>query len=96
MGAWMDRRRLRTSSTRLSTLRAELAVVDEQLRHLGDDADDHEVRALVAESTAASRDARHARQHVDAMRRHRVRVHDEIAELEALVDALLDRMGGGA
>ena len=58
-------------------------MVDEQLAHLRDDADDMAVRALVAESPAASLESNDARKHVDAMVRHREHVIAEIAELEA-------------
>ena len=40
MGSWLVRRRLSHVSSRLRTLRDELAMVDEQLAHLRDDADD--------------------------------------------------------
>lgn len=79
-------------SSRLRTLRAELAVIDEQLVSLGDDADDQAIRALVAETPAASFEARDARRHVDAMARHRAHVVQEIAELEGRQDELLDQM----
>ena len=60
--------------------------------HLGDDADDQEIRALVAETAGASFEARDARRHVDAHAKHRAKVVDEIASLERRQDELLDRM----
>jgi 3-deoxy-D-manno-octulosonate 8-phosphate phosphatase KdsC-like HAD superfamily phosphatase len=92
MGSWLLERRLTKVSSRLRTLRAELAVIDEQLVSLGDDADDQAIRALVAETPAASFEARDARRHVDAMARHRAHVVQEIAELEGRQDELLDQM----
>lgn len=92
MGTRLIERRLSRNAARLNSLRNELSVIDEQLRHLGDDADDQATRALVAENTAATREAREARQHVTAMRRHRERVVEEIAELEQRQDELLDRL----
>jgi 3-deoxy-D-manno-octulosonate 8-phosphate phosphatase KdsC-like HAD superfamily phosphatase len=92
MGTWLLERRLSKVSTRLRSLRAELAVIDEQLTHLGDDADDQAIRALVAETAGASFEARDAQRHVDAMARHRAHVVEEITELEGRQDELLDRM----
>jgi hypothetical protein len=94
MGSWLLRRRLTHVSNRLRTLRDELAMVDEQLAHLRDDADDLAVRALVAESPGASVESNDARKHVDAMLRHRQHVMAEIAELESRQDELLDQLAG--
>ena len=65
-------------------------MVDEQLAHLADDADDLALRALVSETPSASYESNDARKHVDAMRRHREHVLAEIGELEARQDRLLD------
>ncbi|NND76474.1 MAG: hypothetical protein HKN44_15865 [Ilumatobacter sp.] len=92
MGSWLTERRLAKVGSRLKSLRAELAVIDEQLRHLGDDADDQAIRALVAETAGSSFEARSARGNFDNMSRHRVRVVTEIAELEVRQDELLDAM----
>ena len=92
MGSWRTERRLTQVAARLRALRNELAIVDEQLAQLGDDADDLALRALVSETPAASFESNDARKHVDAMRRHRDHVVAEIAELEVRQDELLDRM----
>jgi predicted nucleic acid-binding Zn-ribbon protein len=92
MGSWLTERRLTQVTSRLRTLRDELAMVDEQLAHLADDADDLALRALVSETPAASYESNDARKHVDAMRRHREHVVSEIAELEARQDRLLDEL----
>jgi predicted nucleic acid-binding Zn-ribbon protein len=92
MGSWLTERRLTQVSTRLRALRDELAMVDEQLAHLADDADDLALRALVSETPGASYESNDARKHVDAMRRHREHVVSEIAELEARQDRLLDEL----
>ena len=49
----MIERRLRETGVRLRRLREELAVVDEQLEHLNDDAEDKELRSLVSETSGA-------------------------------------------
>jgi len=92
MAAWLVERRLSKTASRLKSLRSELDVIDEQLRHLGDDADDQAIRAMVAETAAASHEARDAQRHLDAMRRHRIHVATEIAELEQRQDELLDQL----
>ena len=92
MAAWRTERRLAQVAARLRALRNELAIVDEQLAQLGDDADDLAIRALVSETPAASFESNDARKHVDAMRRHREHVVAQIAELEVRQDELLDRI----
>ena len=92
MGHRMIERRLRETGVRLRRLREELAVVDEQLEHLNDDAEDKELRSLVSETSGAGVEYREARLHAEAMRRHRSQVHSSILELEAKQDELLDKM----
>ena len=92
MSAWMVERRLTKVAARLKSLRAEVAIIDEQLRHLGDDAEDQEIRALVAETPGASHEARAARGHVEAMQKHRDHVTAELADLEQRQDDLLDQL----
>lgn len=88
----MLERRLTKVSARLKSLRAELAVIDEQMRSLTDDADDQAIRALVSETASASFEARDAQKHVDALGRHRAHVVEEIASLEQRQDDLLDQL----
>lgn len=54
MGKRIIERRLRKTAMRLRSLRSELEVLDEHLIHLGDDAADAELRALVSESPVGS------------------------------------------
>lgn len=86
-------RKLAKNSKRLVSLRNELEAVQEQARYLRDDAEDMEVRAVVADNTAASRDARQAREHAEAHRRELERVTVEIGELTRRQDELLDQLG---
>lgn len=85
-------RKLSKVSARLTVLRDELRVIDEQMRYLDDDAEDMRTRATVAENTAASREAREAGEHVGAHRRQRERVVREIDELAQRQDSLLDEL----
>lgn len=92
MGNWLVERRLSQVASRLKSLRSELSVIDEQLIHLGDDAEDQAIRALVSETAGAPHEARDARRHVDALAKHRAKVVEEITTLEVRQDELLDRM----
>ena len=85
-------RRLTEVSERLKALRGELAVADEQLAQLADEADDTRLRSLVSETPLAEREHRDAQRHADAMARHRTEVLAEIEQLERAQDDLLDRL----
>jgi hypothetical protein len=87
-------RRLSEVAEQLKTVRQELAVADEQLVHLDEEAEDARLRAMVSETPIAERDHREAQKHADAMRRHRAEVADELARLERSQDELLDRLLG--
>ena len=88
----MLRRHLVDVSDRLKRLRAELAVTQEQLAFLEDEAEEARLRALVAEIPLADVEAREARRHADAMGRHRDVLMTSIAELAREQDELLDRL----
>ena len=88
----MLERRLTDVSTQLRELRRELAVTDEQLTQLADEADDARLRSLVSETPIAEREHRDAARHAEAMGRHRGDVLADIARLEAQQDDLLDRL----
>ena len=85
-------RRLSEVAERLRKLREELAVCDEQLQHLAEQADDARLRALVSETPLAGQEHREAQRHADAMSRHRADVQSTIARLEQTQDELLDRL----
>ena len=85
-------RRLRDVGGKLRSLRASLAVVEEQLAHLSDEAEEMGLRALVSETPGADLEYREARRHADAMLKHRNSVREAIAELEARQDELLEQI----
>lgn len=70
----------------------ELAVAEEQLAHLDDDAEEARLRALVSETPLAGQDHREAQRHADAMRRHRDQLVSELADLDNAQNDLLDRL----
>lgn len=92
MGRKLVERRLRAVSKRLRSLREEVGVIDEQLLHLAEEADDACIRALVSETPGVGSESRKAQEHADAMRKHRTHVLTTIAELEAKQDLLLDQL----
>lgn len=92
MGKRLIERRLRETGVRLRRLREELSIVEEQLSHLDDEADDKALRSLVSETSGAGIEYREAQLHADAMRKHRLQVQNSILELEARQDQLLDQM----
>ena len=85
-------RRIVDVSDRLKRLRADLAVVEEQVVFVSDEAEDARMRALVAETPLMEAEAREARRHADALIRHRDSLRSTIATLEVEQDDLLDRM----
>ncbi len=85
-------RRLSEVSGRLRELRRELAVTEEQLLHLAEQADDARLRALVSETPIAGQEHREAQRHADAMSRHRNDLQASLERLEANQDDLLDRL----
>jgi len=88
----MLERRLSDVATQLRDLRRELAVTDEQLAQLADEADDARLRSLVSETPIADREHREAARHAGAMERHRTDVVGSIERLERQQDELLDRL----
>ncbi len=88
----MLERRLSDVAIQLKELRRELAVTDEQLAQLADEADDARLRSLVSETPIAEREHREAARHAEAMGRHRTDVLGSIQRLEQQQDDLLDRL----
>ena len=85
-------RKLSEASERLKRLRAELQIAEEQLAFLADAADEARLRAMVSETPVADKEHREAQKHADAMARHHSELVEEIRELEASQDELLDRL----
>jgi hypothetical protein len=92
MSKWLVERKLSEAAERLRQLRAEVAVVDEQLSFLAGAADDARLRAMVSETPMADREHREAQKHADAMARHRAQLATQIGELERSQDELLERL----
>ena len=85
-------RRLVDVSERLKRQRSELAVTEEQVAFLEEEAEEARLRALVSETPLADAEARDARQQADVMTRYRDSLLVQIARLQQEQDDLLDRM----
>ena len=79
-------------ASRLKELAEELRVVQDQLSHLSEEADDLSLRAMVSETPAATFEYRDARRHADAMLSRRDSIVAEMAELEKKMNDYLDKM----
>jgi hypothetical protein len=86
------RRRLVDVSERIKRMRAELAVAQEQLAFLEEEAEDARLRALVSETPLGDAEARDARRHADALARQQAALERSIDGLVREQDDLLDRM----
>ena len=91
MGRRLIERKLVEVTDRLSRLRDDLEVADEQMNHFEQVAEEARVRALVSETAIADREYREAERHSIAMKKQRDQLNDEIGRLEAEQDGMLDR-----
>lgn len=87
--------RLREVQTRLLRARAELAVMDEQLQQIDEEAEEARIRALVAETPLAEREWTETSRHRDAAHKSRHVTAEAVVELERRRDDLLHRLPGG-
>jgi chromosome segregation ATPase len=85
-------RRLFDVNARLERARNELAVAEEQLAVLDEDAEEAHVRSLVSETPLADRAWCDAKRHADAMRRALDAARSKVAELERAQDDLISRL----
>lgn len=85
-------RKLAAVSEELRALRDELVVLDEQLQHFVDEADDARLRSLVSETPLAADEHREAAKAVAGIRRDREARVKKLAKLESKQDQLLDQL----
>jgi len=85
-------RRLTDITAELRVARDELKVLDEQLQHFTDTADEARLRSLVSETPLAESEHREAAKAVTALRRDREARLKRMAKLESKQDALLDQL----
>ena len=83
-------RKLLSLSAEIAVLREEIQVVDEQLAHFEDAAEDARLRALVSETPQAEQHHRDAAATVAAFRRDRDHKKRKLEKLENKQDQALD------
>jgi len=96
MQRFLLERRIRDVHTRLVRAREELAVLDEQLAVVDEEADEARVRSLVSETPLATHDYGEVRRHADAMASARRALQATVADLERRQDELLSHVGTGS
>lgn len=92
MGRDRIEHRLRDVGRRLSGLREDLRITEEQLAPLAGEAEDSRIRVLVSETPLAEREHREAGRHAERLQRHRDDLLERIARLESDQDSLLDQL----
>lgn len=93
MQRFLVERRLRDVHARLVRAREELAVLDEQLAQVAEEAEDARLRSLVAETPLAAHEYTEVQRHVDAMSRARAALNATMEALERRRDELLMDVG---
>jgi hypothetical protein len=88
-------RRIRDVHARLVRARQELAVLDEQLAVVSEEAEDARVRSLVSETPLAAHEYAEVRRHADAMERARASLVASVDDLTRRQDELLRSVGSG-
>ncbi len=88
-------RRLIDISSEMKKIEHELSVIDEQLAHFADTADDARLRSLVSETPLAAKEYREAEKTVSALRRDRESWALRLRKLEQRQDQLLDDLMEG-
>ena len=88
-------RRIRDVHARLIRAREELAVLDEQLAVVQEEAVEARVRSLVSETPLATREHNEAARHADAMVRARDSLGKVVSDLERRQDELLAAVATG-
>ena len=85
-------RRLKALSSEIQAASDEVRLLDEQLVHFSDSAEDARLRSMVSETPMATREHRHAARTVANLQNDRQKWYDRLTLLESQQDALLDEM----
>ncbi len=86
-------RRLRHGIQTMRELRDELRVTSEQLAFVESEAQDKEMRAMVAETADAALEHHEAQRNLETIQKYHRRLLASIAEYELRQDMLLDKLG---
>jgi len=93
MQRFMLEHRIRDLHTKLLRARAELALIEEQLAVVNEEAEDARVRSLVSETPLATHEYAEVRRHADAMERARDTMQARVNELVLRRDELISHVG---
>ncbi len=85
-------RRLRALTPEIQAARDEVGVIDEQLLHFVDSAEEARLRSLVSETPQATREHRHAARTVANLQNDRQKWMQRLQLLESQQDDLLDKL----
>jgi cell division septum initiation protein DivIVA len=86
------KRRLAALTADLHAARSEIAILDEQIAHFSDAAEDTRLRAMVSETPLADREHREASKTVNGLTRDRQKWEERVTSLETRQDQLLDEL----
>ncbi len=87
-------RQLRRTSEQITSLRAELVLLEEQVAHFSDEAETARIYALVSETPISERTHQRAARHLDVIGQQRNKLVARLDQLEGQQDSLLDRISG--
>ncbi|HEX3947989.1 MAG TPA: hypothetical protein VHW47_09800 [Acidimicrobiales bacterium] len=93
MQRFLLERRIRDVHARLVRAREELAVLDEQLAVVADEAEDARLRSLVSETPLAEHEYADIKRHADAMTKAREAMRGTVNDLQHRQDELLTHVG---
>ncbi len=86
-------RRLRLGTQTLRELRDELRITSEQLAFIESEAEEKEIRAMVAETADAALEHHEAQRNLETIQKYHRHLLSTIAEHEMRQDQLLDKLG---
>ncbi len=86
-------RRLRRGTQTLRELRDELRITSEQLAFIESEAEEKEIRAMVAETADAALEHHEAQRNLETIQKYHRHLLSTIAEHEMRQDQLLDKLG---
>jgi hypothetical protein len=93
---WITELRLVDVGAKIRATRSELQVVEEQMQHWADEADDTRIRSLVSETPLAGAQHREVQKSADGMSRAHEALKRRLAELLVQQDDLLDKLGSAS
>ncbi len=85
-------RRLAALTPDIHAAQNEVRVLEEQILHFADSADDARLRSLVSETPLAAREHRDAARTVQALQKDKAKWEERLRSLEAEQDRLLDEL----